>query len=84
MLNPSAHDTLMNEPFWSDFIINLVLVSESKQVRQTAAEQLLLISTWCSTDRQPLDFIISLLISVLKTETLQYAHQSQEYFMVKL
>lgn len=82
VLNPSAHGALICESFWSEFITNLVLVSESKQVRQTAAEQLLLITTWCSTDRQPLEFITSLLVSVLNTLALKYAYQSQEYFMV--
>lgn len=67
---------------WHTFLIDLVLLSVSREVRIAAADQFLLVSTWCSGGHQHLQFSITLLFAVLNTTVVEYAKQSQEYFQV--
>ncbi|XP_012278998.1 probable ubiquitin carboxyl-terminal hydrolase FAF-X [Orussus abietinus] len=82
VLNPTALDTLTRDKIWHTFLIDLVLLSTSRAVRMAAAEQFLLISTWCSSGHQPLQFSIMLLFTVLNTTVVENAKQSHEYFQL--
>ena len=53
-LSPSCLETLSKDQSWHKFIIDLLLLSAVKGIRQTAAEQFILIATKCSGDQQPL------------------------------
>jgi hypothetical protein len=55
-----------------------------RSVRAAAAEQFLLVSTWCTGSQQPLQFCITLLFTVLGSTVLEHAHQSHEYFHVSV
>jgi ubiquitin carboxyl-terminal hydrolase 9/24 len=44
-LNPQSLEVLCKEKWWHNFIVDLVLMSEEKEIRSTAAEQFLLIAT---------------------------------------
>ena len=82
VLNPAALDALTRDRMWQTFFIDLVLLSTSRAVRVAAAEQFLLISTWCSSGHQPLQFAITLLFTVLNTTVMENAKQSHEYFQL--
>ena len=82
VLNPSALDALTRDRMWQTFFIDLVLLSTSRAVRIASAEQFLLISTWCSSGHQPLQFAITLLFTVLNTTVMEHAKQSHEYFQL--
>lgn len=53
-LSPSCLETLSKDQSWHKFIIDLVLLSKVRNIRQTAADQFILIATKCSGDQQPL------------------------------
>lgn len=53
-----------------------------RSIRLAAAEQFLMISTWCSAGQQPLQFCVSLLFSVLNNMVLENARNSHEYFQL--
>ena len=69
---------------WNTFLIDLVLVSTSRAIRGTAAEQFLLISSWCSSGHQALQFFITRLFPVITTTVMEYAKQSHEFFQVSI
>jgi ubiquitin carboxyl-terminal hydrolase 9/24 len=91
VLNPKALEDLTRDymlhniaenVMWNTFLIDLVLVSTSRAIRATAAEQFLLISTWCSSGHQALQFFITRLFPVINTTVMEYAKQSHEFFQV--
>ncbi|XP_014223439.1 probable ubiquitin carboxyl-terminal hydrolase FAF-X isoform X1 [Trichogramma pretiosum] len=92
VLNPKALEELTkgamrNEPatenfMWNTFLIDLVLLSDSRQIRATAAEQFFLISSWCSSGHQALQFFIMRLFPVINTAAMDYAKQSHEFFQL--
>ncbi|XP_024944100.1 probable ubiquitin carboxyl-terminal hydrolase FAF-X isoform X6 [Cephus cinctus] len=82
VLNPTALESLTRDKIWHTFFIDLVLLSTARAVRIAAAEQFLLISTWCSSGHQPLQFSITLLFTVLNTTVMENAKQSHEYFQL--
>lgn len=53
-----------------------------RSIRVAAAEQFLLISTWCVASQQPLQFCITLLFTVLNTTVVENARVSHEYFQL--
>jgi ubiquitin carboxyl-terminal hydrolase 9/24 len=53
-----------------------------RSVRVAAAEQFLLISTWCVASQQPLQFCITLLFTVLNTTVMENSRNSHEYFQL--
>jgi len=44
-LNPQSLELLSKEKWWHNFIIDVVLMGDEKEIRSTAAEQFLLIAT---------------------------------------
>ena len=82
VLNPNALVTLTRDKMWRTFLIDLVLLSTSRAVRIAAAEQFLLISSWCSSGHQAIQQSILLLISVLNTTVVENSKQCHEYFQV--
>ncbi|KAK7872586.1 hypothetical protein R5R35_013810 [Gryllus longicercus] len=82
VLNPKALDALTKDKMWHTFIIDLVLLCKNRSVRLAAAEQFLLISTWCSASQQPLQFCITLLFTVLNSTVVDNAQNSHEYFQL--
>ncbi|XP_001604458.2 probable ubiquitin carboxyl-terminal hydrolase FAF-X isoform X1 [Nasonia vitripennis] len=91
VLNPKALEDLTKDSMrhnaaenvmWNTFLIDLVLVSTSRAIRATAAEQFLLISTWCSSGHQALQFFITRLFPVINTTVMEYAKQSHEFFQL--
>ncbi|XP_034939757.1 probable ubiquitin carboxyl-terminal hydrolase FAF-X isoform X2 [Chelonus insularis] len=81
ILNPSALISLTRDKMWHTFLIDLVLVSTSRAVRIAAAEQFLLISTYCSNN-QAFQLNLMILLSVLNTTVTENARQSHEYFQL--
>jgi len=93
VLNPKALEDLTRDlmwqtatehVMWNTFLIDLVLVSTSRAIRATAAEQFLLISTWRSSGHQALQFFITRLFPVINTTAMEYAKQSHEFFHVNI
>ncbi|XP_049853945.1 probable ubiquitin carboxyl-terminal hydrolase FAF-X isoform X1 [Schistocerca gregaria] len=82
VLNPKALENFTRERMWHTFIIDLVLLCKNRSVRLSAAEQFLMMSTWCSGGQQPLQFCISLLFSVLNNIVVENARNSHEYFQL--
>ncbi|XP_014217217.1 probable ubiquitin carboxyl-terminal hydrolase FAF-X isoform X3 [Copidosoma floridanum] len=91
VLNPKALEDLTRDSMWQQnsenvmwntFLIDLVLVGTSRAIRATAAEQFLLISTWCSSGHQALQFFITRLFPVINTTVIEYARQSHEFFQL--
>lgn len=82
VLNPNALVTLTRDSVWRTFLIDLVLLSTSRAVRIAAAEQFLLISTWCSSGHHAVQQSILRIISVLKTTVVEHTKQCQEYFQL--
>ncbi|KZC06489.1 putative ubiquitin carboxyl-terminal hydrolase FAF-X [Dufourea novaeangliae] len=82
VLNQSALASLPRDKMWHTFLIDLVLLSPSRMIRMTSAEQFFLISTWYSLDHQYSVFAITLLFSVLDTTVMEHAKQSHEYFQL--
>jgi ubiquitin carboxyl-terminal hydrolase 9/24 len=90
-LVPNALDTLnQSEKHWRMFIIDLLLICPSRLIRQTAAEQFLLIALKCSLqpNKAILFFIQMLFAYVLQLNnqrssnnaTINYSGSSEEYF----
>ncbi|KAK0096487.1 hypothetical protein PV326_005319 [Microctonus aethiopoides] len=82
VLNPSALANLTRDKMWQTFMADLVLVSSSRAVRMAAAEQFLLISTYCSSNDQLFQVNIMVLFKVLNTTVVENAKQSHEYFQL--
>ncbi|XP_011304639.1 probable ubiquitin carboxyl-terminal hydrolase FAF-X [Fopius arisanus] len=82
VLNPSALSSLTKEKLWHTFLTDLVLGSPSRAIRIAAAEQFLLISTWCNSNHQSFQNTILLLFAVLDTTVVENAKQSHEYFQL--
>ncbi|XP_075236606.1 ubiquitin carboxyl-terminal hydrolase-like faf isoform X2 [Lycorma delicatula] len=81
VLSPSSLDTLIKDATWHTFIIDLLLCANNRSVRVSAAEQFLIISTFCCS-QQPLQFMISQLFTVLHSTVIDYARNSHEYFQL--
>ena len=81
-LFPACLDNLCKDVSWQQFIIDLVLMSNVRDIRLTAADQFLLIATRCSGEHQPIRFFITLLFTVLATTATDQAEQSSEYFVL--
>ncbi|KAJ8679779.1 hypothetical protein QAD02_015566 [Eretmocerus hayati] len=84
VLNPKALEDVAKDSMnlsasecdmWNTFIIDLVLVSTSRIIRATAAEQFLLIFTWCSSGDLPLQSFIAPLFPVMNTLAIDNAKQ---------
>ncbi|KAF4521158.1 hypothetical protein B566_EDAN017868 [Ephemera danica] len=75
MLHPQCLDLLTRDKLWHAFIIDLLLLCPSRAVRAAAADQFLLVSTWCTGSQQPLQFCITLLFTLL-CRLLNYAYVS--------
>nr|CAD7574966.1 unnamed protein product [Timema californicum] len=82
VLNPKCLEALVKDKMWHTFIIDLLLLCKNRSVRMAAAEQFLLMSTWCSASQQPLQFCITLLFTVLGTTVVEHAAGSHEYFQL--
>lgn len=82
VLNPRNLENLTKDKMWHTFIIDLLLLCKNRSVRIAAAEQFLMISTWCSGSPQPLQFCITLLFTVLNTTVIENARHSHEYFQM--
>ncbi|PSN47507.1 putative ubiquitin carboxyl-terminal hydrolase FAF-X [Blattella germanica] len=82
VLNPKTLESLTKDKMWHTFIIDLLLLCKNRSVRVAAAEQFLLISTWCIASQQPLQFCITLLFTVLNTTVMENARNSHEYFQL--
>ncbi|XP_068152261.1 probable ubiquitin carboxyl-terminal hydrolase FAF isoform X1 [Drosophila tropicalis] len=82
ILNPSANESLSNDPNWPKFITSIVLKNPLRHVRQVASEQLFLASTYCAGDRKPFTYMVNLLVSSLKTLVPQFEATCAEFFSV--
>ncbi|XP_055619318.1 probable ubiquitin carboxyl-terminal hydrolase FAF isoform X2 [Toxorhynchites rutilus septentrionalis] len=82
VLHYNAYDTLSRDNAWASFIKSLVLINPSRHIRQTAYEQLFLMSTYCATDRRPFLFIVNLLVNLLHTEVPQHQQTCADYFQL--
>ncbi|XP_058833231.1 probable ubiquitin carboxyl-terminal hydrolase FAF isoform X2 [Topomyia yanbarensis] len=82
VLHYSAYETLSRDNTWSIFIQSLVLTNPSRHIRQTAYEQLFLISTYCASDRRPFLFMVKLLIKLLRTVIPQHQETCADYFQL--
>ncbi|XP_039296311.1 LOW QUALITY PROTEIN: probable ubiquitin carboxyl-terminal hydrolase FAF-X [Nilaparvata lugens] len=81
VLSPNCLESLIREPMWQTFIIDLLLCANNRAVRVAAVEQFLMISTLgCS--QYPLQLTIIHLFSVLHTMVVDYARNSHEYFQL--
>ncbi|RZF36782.1 hypothetical protein LSTR_LSTR013963 [Laodelphax striatellus] len=81
VLSPNCLESLIREPMWQTFIIDLLLCANNRSVRVSAVEQFLMISTLgCS--QHPLQLSIVYLFSVLHTMVVDFARNSHEYFQL--
>ncbi|RWS11107.1 putative ubiquitin carboxyl-terminal hydrolase FAF-X-like protein [Dinothrombium tinctorium] len=82
MLSPLVLEQLMKDETWQTFIIDLLLVSSNRSVRQTALEEFVLIATKCPTNSEVLVKFINLLHSHLRNTVPQnsFYKTSQEFF----
>ena len=81
-LHPQCLESLCKDTSWHQFIIDLTLMSNVTEIRQTSADQFLLIATRCSGEQHPIRFFITLLFTVLSTLVTDQAEQSSEYFLL--
>ncbi|XP_039251519.2 ubiquitin carboxyl-terminal hydrolase 9X-like [Styela clava] len=79
---PPALESLHKDKSWQKFVIDLLLLCPNRDVRLTAVDQFLLMSTKCVGSTKPLVFFITLLFTVLLTTVREYALQSTEFFML--
>ncbi|XP_062714941.1 probable ubiquitin carboxyl-terminal hydrolase FAF isoform X1 [Aedes albopictus] len=82
VLHYGAYETLSRDNCWSSFIMSLVLTNPSRHIRQTAYEQLFLISTYCASDRRPFLFMVKLLVKLLHTIIPQHQETCADYFQL--
>ena len=80
VLNHSGYEALSADPNWSNFIISLVLVNQSRHIRQTASEQIFYTATYCAADRRPFTFMVKLMVETLKTSVDQYSSTCSDFF----
>ena len=66
-LHPQCLEGLCKDSSWHQFIIDLVLMSNVREIRVTAADQFLLIATRCSGEQHTIRFFITLLFTVLSS-----------------
>ena len=81
-LHPQCLESLIKDSSWHQFIIDLTLMSNYREIRITAADQFLLIATRCSGEQHPIRFFITLLFTVLSSTATEQADQSLEYFVL--
>ncbi|CAG0892062.1 unnamed protein product, partial [Darwinula stevensoni] len=83
-LQPQCLEVLVQDPSfgWSLHILDLLLLSSSRLVRVTAAEQFYLMATQCSVSSNPPTFFISLIFSALFTTVTDNAKNSHELFQL--
>lgn len=79
-LCPSALETLTKDKSWQCFIIDLLILCQSRAIRFCTAEQFFLVATRCSHGHRPLIFFITLLFTVLVNSIKDHAGSSYEYF----
>ena len=79
-LHPQCMETLSKDKSWHLFIIDVLILSQVRGIRLTAADQFLLIATRCTGEQQPIRFFVTLLFTVLPTTATENAPQSGEYF----
>lgn len=79
---PMALESLHKDRSWQTFVIDLLLLCGKREVRLSAVEQFLLMSTKCTGAHKPLVFFITLLFTVLSTTVKEYAQQSTEFFIL--
>lgn len=79
-LCPSLLETLTKDKSWQCFIIDLIIMCQSRAIRCSTAEQFFLIATRCSHGHRPLIFFITLLFTVLVNSIKDHAGSSYEYF----
>ncbi|GAB0088843.1 Probable ubiquitin carboxyl-terminal hydrolase FAF [Sergentomyia squamirostris] len=82
VLNPNATEALSHDTAWPKFITSLVLVNPSRHVRKVASEKLFLISTYCSPDKRPFNYMVVLLVGNLHDPVTQNAATCAEFFQL--
>lgn len=82
VLNPQASTALADDPIWKKFILSLVLENPMRSIRQSSAEQLYLMSTYCASDHRPFAFLMELLLSALNTLAPLHANTCADYFQL--
>lgn len=82
VLHYGAYEALSRDNAWSSFIMSLVLTNPSRHIRQTAYEQLFLISTYCASDRRPFLFMVKLLVKMLRNIIVQHQETCADYFQL--
>ena len=81
-LCPTALDTLSKDKSWHSFLVDLVLLCPDLSVRQTAADQFLLMTSRGTTDTTMVKMMVTLLFTVINSLADEFAEQSAEYFML--
>ena len=81
-LCPSALEVLSKDKHWHGFVVDLVLLCNNITVRQTSAEQFLLISSRATTDTSQVKMMVTLLFTVISNTAEEFAEQSAEYFFL--
>lgn len=82
ILHQNAYEKLSRDISWSNFVTSLVLMNPSCHIRQTAYEQLFLITTYCAADRKPFLFMVKLLVKLLHSIVVQYQETCSDYFQL--
>ncbi|CAH3106557.1 unnamed protein product [Porites lobata] len=79
-LRPNALEALTKDKSWQCFIIDLLILCQSRAIRFSTADQFFLVATRCSQGHRPLIFFITLLFTVLLDSIKDHAGSSYEYF----
>ncbi|XP_031549243.1 probable ubiquitin carboxyl-terminal hydrolase FAF-X isoform X2 [Actinia tenebrosa] len=79
-LCPSALDSLSKDKTWQCFVIDVLILCQSRSVRYSAADQFFLMATRCSNGHRPIVFFITLLFTVLMNTVKEHPLHSHHYF----
>ena len=81
-LCPTALETLSKDKSWHSFLVDMILICPDVSVRQTAADQLLLMSSRATSDTTQVKMMVTLLFTVISSLAEEFADQSAEYFLL--
>ena len=81
-LCPTVLDSLAKDKTWHGFLVDLVLLSPESNVRDSAAEQFLLICTRATSDSRHVKLMVNLLFTVMQSLAQEWAEQSAVHFLL--
>ena len=81
-LCPTALESLSKDKSWHGFLVDLVLLCPDVGVRQTAADQFLLITSRATSDTTHVKMMVTVMFTIINSLAEEFADQSSSYFFL--